>query len=168
MLALAPDSGQAPNRPTRAPIHASFSSTADVLAVLWESGYVEWWDLNTRLALGTAKVMAPVLTQAFHLDRYHGFRQVSLLQGGCIALLCATDSGNDFVRILTRHGKGDSSKVSFPSMNGRLVNAENALIWQANDGELFGGLVHSQITSAELLIVILLEQLTWRQVPQSI
>ncbi|KAF8339341.1 pol II transcription elongation factor [Amanita rubescens] len=45
---------------SRIPVYASFSSEADHLAILWETGYIEYWDLKTRLGPGPGKVMDPV------------------------------------------------------------------------------------------------------------
>ncbi|OBZ69677.1 Elongator complex protein 1 [Grifola frondosa] len=44
---------------TPVPVHASFSSVRDMLAVLWESGVVELFDLHTRLGPGRGKAMDP-------------------------------------------------------------------------------------------------------------
>ena len=45
---------------SRIPVYANFSSEVDLLAILWETGYIEYWDLKTRLGPGPGKVMDPV------------------------------------------------------------------------------------------------------------
>jgi hypothetical protein len=53
---------------TRTPLHASFSSTNDTVAFLWESGLVQVWDLQTRLGPGPGKIMNPTkVGEGIHL-----------------------------------------------------------------------------------------------------
>ena len=48
-----------PSRRRPTPIYTSFSPSEDIIAVLWESGHVELWDLHTRLGPGLGKVINP-------------------------------------------------------------------------------------------------------------
>lgn len=41
-------------------MHASFSSTNDTVAFLWEGGLVQVWNLQTRLGPGPGKIMNPI------------------------------------------------------------------------------------------------------------
>ncbi|KAJ3564648.1 hypothetical protein NP233_g8162 [Leucocoprinus birnbaumii] len=44
----------------KTPVHASLSRENDALAVLWETGYLEVWEMHTRLGPGRGKVFGQV------------------------------------------------------------------------------------------------------------
>ena len=60
-LSLNPDPSALPaTSNSQIPIYASFSDEGDGLAILWEFGYIEYWDLRMRLSQGPGEVMDPV------------------------------------------------------------------------------------------------------------
>src|ERR1700720_1936449 len=73
---LVPSSGALTSSDMRTPIHASFSSTEDVLAALWETGYIELWNLNTRIETACQKVMEPILLWSGRIPAVHSVRQI--------------------------------------------------------------------------------------------
>lgn len=56
---------------SRIPVHASFSSEEDHLALLWECGYIEYWYLKTRLGPGPGKVNEPVKVWSGLIDGHN-------------------------------------------------------------------------------------------------
>ncbi|KAF8504860.1 IkappaB kinase complex IKAP component [Russula emetica] len=53
-----------PLRTPRTPCYVIFTPTEDMLAALWETGYVELWDLHTRLEIRHGPVMTPELIRS--------------------------------------------------------------------------------------------------------
>ena len=129
------------------PIHAAFASSKDLLAVLWEPGIVEIFDLKTRLGPGRGKVMEPVSVWS-GLVREDGvsknFRQVVFDHTADseetvrLALLGSTFP-SDIVAILEVHsGESRTVEVPLPTRNGRLV-AGQGIFWEASHGQLYEG-----------------------------
>jgi elongator complex protein 1 len=146
-----PSEGAHINLVKRTPTHVSFSPTEDILAVLWMSGYIELWDLHTRIEPGRGKVMAPSLTWSSNIDTILSHRQIVVTAGSpstserILAQVTALGSdcgGSDIVTVVEL-GKDLSTQTyqtKMPCRNGRLVSDENAA-WQAPDGQLFAGAV---------------------------
>jgi hypothetical protein len=135
-LKLIGSSPEAPNRPREPPIHACFSPSTDFLALLWESGYSESWNLHIRLPSTTkAEIMDPKLEYSHAINSGRCFRQISFFQGGQVAILGQTGQNLDVVYV--RHDGDRVIPVILPGKNGRLVTADKALIWQATDGQIF-------------------------------
>jgi len=131
----------------RVPVHASFSHTEDILAVLWESGYVEIWDLHTRIELGRGKVMEPTLTWKGNIGRVPSSRQVAVTAGAIegplarITMLGSDHGGVDIVTVVELE-KDSSVKIHEIKMlhrNGCLVASDETAVWQAPDGQIFEG-----------------------------
>ncbi|KAJ7630747.1 pol II transcription elongation factor [Roridomyces roridus] len=123
---------------TRTPIHASLSPLADTLALLWETGHLELWDLHTRLVPGPGKAMDPsqVLSRSLGTDGAC-YRQVLVSQSGAIHLLGSTANGHDVVTTVCKDDVS-SQTAEMPSQNGRLVMVDGALVvWQTSAGQLF-------------------------------
>lgn len=148
-----PASSAVPVNQCRTPIHASFSSARDVLAVLWESGRVELWDLHTRIGPGRGRVMEPNKMWAGLIseDPAGESRQVTLWTASDqasdgltarIVVLGSEREGCDILAILELemekvvHGYS----VRMPGRNGRLVTSDEDVVWQAPDGKLFDGM----------------------------
>jgi elongator complex protein 1 len=126
----------------RVPIHVSFSSCADTLAVLWESGYVELWDLQTRLESGRGDAMKPVLAWSANVTANGTCRQVSVLGQDVVVVSSGSKKDCDFIHVVDVPGRGSSTQsIQLPSMNGRLVQADRLIVWQARDGQLYHGRV---------------------------
>ncbi|KAJ7252430.1 IKI3 family-domain-containing protein [Mycena haematopus] len=120
------------------PIHAKLAPWSDTLALLWESGYLEIWSLQTRLGPGPGKIMDPSRTFAGVVGK-DGLRQrqVVLSTPDSIYLLGSSPEGHDIVTI-AHLDKDATTEVAMPSRNGRLAQSEGAtLIWQSIVGGLF-------------------------------
>ncbi|KAI0278772.1 IKI3 family-domain-containing protein [Russula aff. rugulosa BPL654] len=57
-------SASVPPRTPPTPCYVIFSPTEDILAALWETGYVELWDLHTRLEMRHGPIMTPELIRS--------------------------------------------------------------------------------------------------------
>ncbi|KAI0264133.1 IKI3 family-domain-containing protein [Gloeopeniophorella convolvens] len=128
-LTLQPSSS-APARTLTTPSHLSFSSSEEVLAVLWESGYVELWNLHTRLAIGRGV-----------LDSVH-FREIAIWTDTSsasvmrIAALGHGSSGSDVLEVLDVAGSESAdTKFDVPplgSLGWRLASSEGAVTIHRN------------------------------------
>ncbi|KAH9022450.1 IkappaB kinase complex IKAP component [Lactarius hengduanensis] len=103
-LTLRP-SPSAPQRTLSTPSHLSLSSSEDILAVLWETGYVELWNLCTRLEFGRGPVMTPELvwSGAIHGARFREICVWTNVPGGAtarIAAVGAENGGTDVLQVL--------------------------------------------------------------------
>ncbi|KAJ6488261.1 pol II transcription elongation factor [Mycena vitilis] len=121
------------------PVHAALSPSTDTLALLWESGYLELWSLQTRLTPGPAKIMDPSRTFAGVVGK-HAQRQVILSATSNIVYVLGSDrEGHDIVTTFY-YGKdvAGTSATEMPSQNGRLVPMEGKTVaWQASSGQLW-------------------------------
>ena len=146
------------------PVHAAFSTSRDVLAVLWEFGHLELFDLRTRLGPGKAKVMDPLPLWSGPVGS-RGVRQVvfdHVSAERCTTRLAvlgtdtATDSV-DVVSVIQLYGDEKSAElveVALPSRNGRFVSGPDpGIFWQAQDGHVYEGQLHiSRVTYLYSLI----------------
>lgn len=95
-----------PLRTPRTPCYVTFSPTEDVLAALWETGYVELWDLHTRLEIRRGPVMSPELIRGGPLFRGAVFREIAVSRdasGGAITRIAALgfeSNGRDVLQVL--------------------------------------------------------------------
>jgi len=65
----------------KTPVHASFSRDNDALAVLWQTGYLEVWEMHTRLGPGRGKVFEQIKAWSGFMieeDTVAQWRQVAL------------------------------------------------------------------------------------------
>ncbi|KAH9846478.1 IkappaB kinase complex IKAP component [Lenzites betulinus] len=130
-------------RTTPVPVHAAFASTSDLLAILWESGVLQVFDLKTRLGPGRGKVLNPALVWAGSLES-RSYRQVAFApraadEGLRLAIL-GSDPGGDAMDVVTvlDIANGDAAKtdVAFVAHNGRLIPSKD-IVWEAPDGKIF-------------------------------
>ncbi|TBU27865.1 IkappaB kinase complex IKAP component [Dichomitus squalens] len=126
------------------PIHAAFASSRDLLAVLWEPGVLEVYDLKTRLGAGRGKVMDPVSLWAGPVrgdGSSNSHRQVvfdhSADSETAVRLaVLGSGSASDVVTILElQSSESRTAEVLLPTHNGRLV-AGQGIFWEAPDGQL--------------------------------
>lgn len=143
-LALSP-SALSSTRPRSIPIHASFSPEDDALAVLWETGHVEIWSLQTRLGPGRGKVVDPVQTWSGFIDESHPlqYRQIAARRSGspgkssAVVVLGSTRAGDVIAIIHLEEGKVlRNDTIQLSRQNCRLVEADRVIVCQAPDGEL--------------------------------
>lgn len=134
------------------PVHAAFSPSSDILAILWETGHIELTDLRTRLGPGKGKVMDPTPLWVGTVDQETvssggSCRQVQLLIGKepdeqrITRLVVLGSNTTDFVSVLSVENNivVDQTKKILPQRNGRLLTSNNKILWQAPDGEIFTG-----------------------------
>lgn len=94
-----------PARTLQTPCYVTFSPEEDILAALWETGYVELWDLHTQLEFGRGPVMTPDLIWSGPLDSAR-FREISVSTNtsgstiGRIAALGFENNGTDVLQVL--------------------------------------------------------------------
>ena len=99
-------SPSAPPRTPRTPCYVIFSPTEDILAVLWETGYVELWDLHTQLEIRHGSVMTPELIRSGPLFRGAVFREIAVSTNASgvgiarIAALGFESNGRDVLQVL--------------------------------------------------------------------
>ncbi|KAF7294045.1 polymerase II transcription elongation factor [Mycena kentingensis (nom. inval.)] len=129
-----------PAASTRTPIHIALSPSTETLGILWESGYVEFWDLKTRISPGPGKIMDP--TRMFSGTFGARQRQIAIPPDaveGTAYLLGSGANGQDVITIVQTSGS-TSKTIPLPSQNGRLLTQtteSGSVIWQAADGGLF-------------------------------
>lgn len=119
----------APPRTLSTPCYVTFSPTKDILAALWETGYVELWDLHTRLEFRRAPVMTPEFIWGGPLLDGAIFREISVSTGAPgsaiarIAALGFESNGIDVLQILDiRQESVDALEVpSLGSLGWRLA-----------------------------------------------
>ncbi|KAF9262678.1 pol II transcription elongation factor [Marasmius fiardii PR-910] len=126
---------------SRIPIHSTFSPASDILGVLWETGYFELWLLHTRLGPGRGKVMDPerIYSSQCRIKNEVQYRQIMLLDttesSVSVVLLASGKSVNDIVVVHSNINEKDVS-ITMSGRNGRLISAEDAVVWQNVDGTL--------------------------------
>lgn len=127
---------------TRAPLHASFSSTNDTVAFLWESGLVQVWNLRTRLGPGPGKIMNPVKvgegTVSVGLARRVG---VSTVVEGKFTLAILGSGEKDILTYVEVGGGAFEVKneADLPGRGGTIPDAATD-VWQDSAGQVFRGL----------------------------
>ncbi|KAJ7133724.1 pol II transcription elongation factor [Mycena crocata] len=123
----------------RTPIHASLSPSMDTLALVWEFGYLELWDLRTRLTPGPGKITDP--SRIFSGVVGVCARQVILSSTpDTVHVLGAAPEGHDVVTVVQigKDAVDSSNTVHLPFQNGRLMPSDGlAVAWQAPGGQLF-------------------------------
>ncbi|KAF5354980.1 hypothetical protein D9756_005531 [Leucocoprinus leucothites] len=80
-LPLAPSLPPHVRYPAKTPIHTSFSRENDALAILWQTGYLEIWEMHTRLGPGRGKVFDQVKAWSGFVaeeDKLAQWRQVTV------------------------------------------------------------------------------------------
>ncbi|KAH8980756.1 IkappaB kinase complex IKAP component [Lactarius hatsudake] len=132
-------SPSAPQRTLSTPSHLSFSSSEDILAVLWETGYVELWNLCTQLEFGRGPVMTPELvwSGALHGARFREICAWTNVPGGAtarIAAVGAENGGTDVLQVLDiRQESTDTLKTPLlESLGWRLAITEGAVVVHRN------------------------------------
>lgn len=126
----------------KTPIHISLSSQDDILAVLWESGYLELWSLNTRIGSNSGPVMAPkkILSGYARNDTTVQWRQIALQNPAdtlpTIVVLGTSSIGTDVIARLHVNGNDVTNldKMACPR-NCRLLN-NSPDIYQTPKGDL--------------------------------
>ncbi|KAJ4471530.1 IkappaB kinase complex IKAP component [Lentinula aciculospora] len=142
-----PEKSQLPRSAARVPVHTCFSSSSDILGVLWEHGHVEVYDLRTRLGPGKGKVMKPTKIGTCSVDNTNIYcRQIMISTSTGSAdshsftiLILGSLSNSDVVMNVRFDGERmtETGTVTMPSRNGRLVRSSDVDVWEAENGELF-------------------------------
>ena len=130
------------------PIHISFSPKSDITILLWETGYAEALNLQTRLGPGRGPVADPLKlwSGSVTLESSLGsYRQVAQW-----AEDTDTDDVVRFAALSTSHTREtlaivelqgtivrEQYTVFLPGLNGRLLRSTNTLSWQAHDGQVY-------------------------------
>jgi elongator complex protein 1 len=126
----------------RTPLHASFSSTNDTIAFLWENGLVRVWDLQTRLGPGPGKVMNPVKVGEGTVSVGLAKRvSVSAVVDRKVTLAILGSRENDALTY-AEVGNGTfepKNEVDLPGLGGTIPDAAID-IWQGPTGQVFRGL----------------------------
>lgn len=134
-------------QPWRAPTHASFSPSKDLLSILWENGDLQIFDLHTRLGPGAGKAVDPALIfktnifeEATGLSGANS-RQVEWSFGGEGLAVLVRDGDADRVLIVkgvvSESPKAQVEFVELSQINGRLVAGSHAApAWEGPDGSI--------------------------------
>ncbi len=134
----------------RTPIHVSFSSSRDSIAVLHHQGLVQLWDLHTRLEFGRGKVIDPSriseVSLTDTLTKGSRARQVLLTarkgeSDTMTVSVLASDSEGDYIVYFTVTDSIPSPpKIArLASASGRLLHGSYRTFWQSGSGEIFEG-----------------------------
>lgn len=143
-LPMSPDFSLQPSTPTQIPIYVAFSSQNDAMGVLWEHGYVELWDLKTRLLPGPGKIMDPsklwsgVISEKLNIR----WRQLTVkFEGSYTIIVLGTGPGSqkDVVSTVTVTDDSTTAKttVSLPHRNCRLPFGAVINTYLGLDGNIF-------------------------------
>lgn len=131
--------------PIQVPVHTAFCVTKDVLAALWESGFVEVWSLNTRLEQGYGPVMKPSQVWAGKFDYCSKAHQIVAQEGPDntlrLLILGVTDNGMDVLVDVSVEGGAVNAKVprSIGMRSGRLITSDAGILYQSATGEVQEG-----------------------------
>ncbi|KAJ7072902.1 pol II transcription elongation factor [Mycena amicta] len=124
---------------TRTPVHMTLSSVTETLALLWESGHIELWDLRTRITPGPSKIMDP--TRGFSGEAGGRHRQIVIPpRPGTVYLLSSGRHGHDLITVVPTVEGEPTKTIELPASNGRLTpysKRSESVIWQASVGGLF-------------------------------
>lgn len=141
--------------PNHVPVHTAFCVTKDVLAVLWESGFVEVWSLNTRLEQGYGPVMKPSQVWMGKVGYCSKARQIVAQQGPDnklrLLILGAIDNDDGMDILVDAHIEGDAVNTNTLSLtywrNGRLVTSSDGILYQSATGEVQEGKCFNRLNS---------------------
>lgn len=141
---------------TRAPLHASFSSTNDTVAFLWESGLVHVWDLQTRLGSGPGKIINPTKVGEGSVSVGLVRRvSISAVVDGKVTLAILGSRENDVLTYAEAGGgKFDVKNEVDLSGGGGTIPDAAVDIWQNSVGQVFLGSSPSVLLSCSLTRVI--------------
>jgi len=130
---------------SRTPIYASLSATSDILAILWESGYVEIWSLQTQLEGGRGSIMNPSRSWSGFMSNTptKNCRQILLLSSDATSssstlVILSSERENDVITIVeldTCETIRSISSVELPCRNCRLVT-DKQIMCQGPTGEI--------------------------------
>jgi len=129
----------------RTPLHASFSSTNDTIAFLWENGQVQVWNLQTRLGPGSGKITNPLKVGEGIVPISLARRvNVSAVTDGKVTLAILGSRENDAL-MYAEAGNGifePKNEIDLPGLGGTIPDAAID-IWQDSKGRVFRGLAAS-------------------------
>jgi elongator complex protein 1 len=121
------------------PCYVTFSPEEDILAALWETGYVELWNLQTQLEFGRGPVMTPDLIWSGLLEgaRFREFSVSTNTSGstiGRIAALGFESNGIDVLQVLDidQNGIKALEVPSLGSLGWRLALTREAVVLHRN------------------------------------
>ncbi|KAF7289209.1 polymerase II transcription elongation factor [Mycena indigotica] len=124
--------------PARTPVHVTLGPLDETLALLWESGEIELWELQTRITPGPGKIMSPI--RKFSSTAAGRQRQIVIPQWpGTVLLLGSGRQGHDLVTVVRTIEGEPLTIVEMPTSSGRLIPCTteiDSVIWQAGGGEL--------------------------------
>jgi elongator complex protein 1 len=165
--------------PATLPIHISLSHTTtnpDILALLWENGYVECWEFKTRLGPGKGKVVTPTKMWDFCIPQQSEsrvrWRQINFpgTGSGVVDVLGSGDDGKDVIASLRWDAANQNKEVPVTlkrrrvfggdGRNGRLISGleggESGALWQDPDGGIFRGKQNKLFVLHEKLLTLIL------------
>ena len=130
------------------PIHISFSPKNDITVLLWETGYAEALNLQTRLGPGRGPVADPLKLWSGSValeSSSGGYRQVVQwaedTDTGDVVRFAALSSSyaKETLAIVELQGATvrEQYTVVLPGLNGRLLRSTKTLSWQAHDGQVY-------------------------------
>lgn len=143
-----------PRSEARVPIYSCFLSSSDILVVLWEHGYIEAYDLHTRLGPGKGKVMNPSKIGSWSCKVTScRFRQIVMFAStdalnarSFTVLILGSSSESDILVVAKVDGEdySETGTIIMPSRNGCLLRADEG-VWEAMNGELFKGAISKHL-----------------------
>ena len=128
---------------SRIPVHASFSSEADHLAILWECGYIEYWNLRTRLGPGPGNAMEPVKLWSGIIDGHNrSWRQLlvrALEEYSVIYVLGASQEADIIAAIkVNKDGTVNVQQRALSALqNSRMISVYPVIAVQDSKGKVY-------------------------------
>jgi hypothetical protein len=165
-LSVSPaSSSTSPSSTAQVPVYATFCPEDDTLGILWEQGYVELWDLRTRLLPGPGKIMDPSKLWAGNVEQGHDIRWRQLgvklndsTERAYTVTILGTrplDSKDTLATVNIQGGTSTaSSSIQLPYRNCRLLTGSVADTYQGPDGEIFTCKEFYYFWTLRILIVI--------------
>lgn len=128
---------------SKTPIHASFSREGDALAFLWQTGYLEIYEMHTRLGPGREKVYDPVkIWSGFAVDddKTIQWRQIALKyhseSSSIVTVVGSTGSREAIARVKLEGGPAMKQVLRLEKRNMRILDDAGER-FQASNGEIW-------------------------------
>ena len=128
------------------PIHVSFSTVGDVMAVLHRKGVVSFWKMQTRLGVGKQKAIDPIrlCTIEENVREDGELRQIHIqakpLCSDIFRITTLASVGECDIITVHKLSHGVTERaglIELPGIGGRLMTSETGIHWQSNDGAIF-------------------------------
>lgn len=129
------------------PVHVAFSQHEDAIAILFEDGVAQAWDLGTRIPVGGSgsrlrgggKAAEPKLRLEVDTKRYGRPLQAVLAKGGNLAVLVQIDRVNDKqAAVVSSTADGALVETKLPGPAERVLDmGDFVAVLESESGDLY-------------------------------